>query len=317
MSISSRPLPCLVVCSLIVASGACSGSSVEEPASSQHDDAGGALDGRLDAHGALVDASRDGARTDSGPTSTSEAGKGPHVDVRVVAVQNAIAGGGVAQETPVDQQVGILGLSLLKDVNDPAPFVVIDHTQPIATPYDDGSNTLIGSIAASALQPGTYTIARVPVAYVNFTVAGTYHDGATPIVGDFTDLIALTSGVTLDGAVRDRGWWSSSFAVAGMTEGAVTGETADIAQPGAGSHLGLDLSQTVAAYVFPVSLVIPPDITSDMQVVFTVNTFEDFHWTDETEAGYATGAFDVSPGVFEPVTQLGANSFTVTFGPIP
>jgi hypothetical protein len=153
------------------------------------------------------------------------------------------------------------------------------------------------------------------VAYVNFTVAGTYHYDGMAIPGDFTDLIALTAGVTLDGAVRDRGWWSSSFSVAGMTEGSVTGENAEIAQPGSTSGISLDLSGSVAAYVFPIHLTIPPSIEESSEILFTVNTYEDFHWTDENMAGYQTGVFDVSPGVFEPVTQLGGNSFTVTLGP--
>ena len=152
---------------------------------------------------------------------------------------------------------------------------------------------------------------------MSFTVAGTYHLATTAIPGDFTDLIALTSGTTLDGGVRDRGWWSSSFAVGGVTEGQETGENAEIAQPGASSHIGLDLSGAVAAYVFPVSLTIPAAITADLEVVFTVNTYEDFHWQDESEPGYAPGVFDVSAGTFEPVTQLGGNSFTVTIGPAP
>jgi hypothetical protein len=237
------------------------------------------------------------------------------VSVVVNAVQTPVGPAGSSQETPSDQRVGILGLTLLKGASDPSPLVVFDLTAPVDTPYGAGSSTVVGSTPASKLVPGTYSVARVPVAYVKFTVAGTYHFGVSPIVGDFTDIISLTAGTTLDGASRDRGWWSSSFAVAGTTEGQVSGEDAAIAQPGAASGIGLDLSGPVAAYVFPIDLTIPADIQSDMNVVFTVNTYQDFHWMDENQPGYEPGVFDVSPGSFEPVTQLGANSFAVSIEP--
>jgi hypothetical protein len=257
--------------------------------------------------GAGVDAREAGsAPTDAG---------GPVVYVRILAIQTPIAGESAPAETPVDQRAGLSGLTLLKDANDPSPLVLLDSPSPIVTPYNAGSTTLLGTVPASSLVAGTYTIARIPVAYVNFTVAGTYHYEGMAIPGDFTDLIALSAGVSLDGAVRDRGWWSSSFSVAGMTEGSVTGENAEIAQPGAASGIALDLSGSVAAYVFPINLTVPASIEESSEILFTVNTYEDFHWTDQTMAGYTTGVFDVSPGSFEPVTQLGGNSFTVTLGP--
>jgi hypothetical protein len=313
---TTSPLRFLLAFPLALA--ACSGSTVSLPAAS--DDAGG----HLHSSGSVAassGASGIGIRSHSGssqhPTADAAPGSdagGAVVYVRVESVQTPV-GSGSSQETPTDQRVGILGLTLLRSASDPSPLVVFKEAQPIDTPYNAGSSTLIGTARASSLVGGTYLLARVPVAYVKFTVAGTYHFGVTPVLGDFTDLIALTSGSTLDGATRDRGWWSSSFAVGGRTEGQVGGENAEIAQPGSGSRLGLDLSGPVAAYVFPVSLVIPEAIASDLEIVFTVNTYQDFHWQDQTEAGYEPGVFDVSQGGFEPVTQLGANSFTVTVGP--
>ena len=53
-----------------------------------------------------------------------------------------------------------------------------------------------------------------------------------------------------------------------------------------------------------------------MGIVFTANTYEDFHWTDQTDPGYTTGVFDITATSYEPVTQLGANSATVSIGPV-
>jgi hypothetical protein len=76
------------------------------------------------------------------------------------------------------------------------------------------------------------------------------------------------------------------------------------------------LSGAVAAYMFPLTLTIPTDITENMEIVFTANTYEDFHWTPEDMPGYSASVFEVSATGYEPVTQLGANSATVTIGPI-
>jgi hypothetical protein len=263
-----------------------------------------------------VDGGHQGTAPDGGRTTTSHDASGPTVFVRITAVQTPLGAGGGAEETPTDQRLGLLGLSLMTSKTDPSPVVVFDNTTPVDTPYNAGSSTVIGSAPASSLKAGTYSWVRVPVAYTKFTVAGTYHLGATPVPGQFTDTISLSPGTMLEGAVRDRGWWSSSFAYDGMTEGEVSAENAQIAQPGDTSDINLDLSQPIAAYVFPVQIVIPDSITEDMEILFTVNTWEDFHWTDESEPGYATDVFDVSDGAFEPVTQLGANSFTVTLVPV-
>ncbi len=296
---------------------ACSGSSV---AVTGEPDGGkkASLDASKESDTGTVemhDGGTDDAGASRGDSGGSADAKGPVVSVRVNAVQTPVGSGGASQETPVDQRVGILGLTLLKDASDTSPLVVFRHSQPVDTPYNAGSSTVVGSAPASSLLAGTYTVARVPVDYVKFTVAGAYNEGAASVMGEFTDVIALSSGVTLQGATRARGWWSASFSVGGMTEGQTTGTDADIAQPGATSGIGLDLSGTVAAYVFPVNLTIPTNIDSDIEVVFTVNTYEDFHWQAESEPGYQPSVFEVSPTGFEPVTQLGANSFTVSLGP--
>ena len=296
---------------------ACSGATTSDLLSPPDGDAGPATPSDA-SH-----TSRDGdtgtqTPADSGPLDaapSTEAGSAPVVHIHVVAVQTPV-GGGTSQETPTDQRVGIMGLTLLKDPADPSPLVVLAPATPIDTPYNAGSDTVIGSVPASALPAGSYTVVRVPVAYVNFTVAGTYHLAGVGYAGDFSDVIALTTGVTLDGATRARGWYSTAFSINGVMKGsAMTGSNADIAQPGSTSGIALDLTGPVAAYVFGVNLTIPPDITSDMDIVFTVNTYEDFHWQDENDTGYQTGVFDVSAGAIEPVTQLGANSFTVALTP--
>ena len=250
-----------------------------------------------------------------GGTGAHAADAGPVVYVRVNALQTQYGTPSTTQETPLDQSVAILGVSLLKDASDPSPLVVVNNTTPVITSYNNGASTLIGTVPASALTAGTYTVVSIPVSYVTFTVAGTLHYNGAALPGDFSDTISLSAGSVIDGATHDRGWWSSSFSVNGQTYGTTSGENSAIAQPGDTSDIALDLSGPVAAYVFPLTLTIPPSITEDMEIVFTANTYQDFHWQDESETGYTTGVFDVSVGAYEPVTQLGANSATVTIAP--
>jgi hypothetical protein len=249
----------------------------------------------------------------SGGPGSGRGGASPKVLVRIAADQTPVASGdGTSRETPLDQRVGILGLELLRSEGDTSPLVVFQNSVPVDTGYNAGDSTLVGTADAASLAAGTYLFARVPVAYVTFTVAGTYHEGSLPIPGQFSDSISLSANTTLDGAVRPQGWWSSSFLVDGADEGTSSGQGAVIGQPSTSSGITLDMSGPVASYVFPVHIVIDPTVGHDVTLLFTANTYEDFHWQDESESGYASGVFDVSYGAFEPVTQLGANSITVT-----
>jgi hypothetical protein len=295
---------------LAPALAACSGVSTANLSNGADGSSDDGAHGGPDGHGESVDGGT--THADSGEDAT-----GPRVYVRIRAVQTPIPEQGVSEETPVDQRVGIYGLKLLRSADDPSPVTVIDDGTPIDVPYNAGSTTLLGSAPARALPAGTYTIARVPVGYVNFTVPATANEGTASYPGNLHDIIALTTGVSLDGATRSRGWYSTSFAVDGKTVSSSTGNDSAIAQPGPTSGIGLDLSTSIAAYVFPITLVIPSDVTSDLEVVFTANTYEDFHWTAEDMPGYTAGVFEVTATSYEPITQLGANSCTVTIGPAP
>jgi hypothetical protein len=255
----------------------------------------------------------DSGLSGAGGSGGSPPGSSAKVFVRIAAVGTPVPSqDGTSRETPMDQRVGILGLELLRSQDDTSPLVVFQDTTPVDTGYNVGNNTLVGTADASSLTAGTYLFARVPVAYVQFSVAGTYHEGSLAIPGQFSDSISLSADTMLDGATRDQGWWTASFLVDGADEGTTSGEGAVIGQPSTSSGITLDMSQPIAAYVFPVRLVIDPEVGHDVTILFTANTYEDFHWQDESEPGYEPGVFDVSYGAFEPVTQLGANSITAT-----
>ena len=190
---------------LVALASACGGSSTN-PITITHDAATGedGMAAKEDAgHQGDAATTKDTGTTTHADAGTDAEGAGPRVYIRIKAVQTPEGNPGVAAETPTDQNVAVLGVTLLKDKNDPAPLVALALSTPIVTPYNDGSSTLLGSVPASALTSGTYTFIRVPVAYVRFTVAGTAHADGVSVPGDLTDAICLTTGSAIDGATRE------------------------------------------------------------------------------------------------------------------
>jgi hypothetical protein len=250
---------------------------------------------------------------DGGSSSTTPTGTGNyvivlHADQTPVAVDPSTSG-----ETPTDQRIGFLGLQLMQNTSDPNPLVVANLSAPVDVGYNDGDDTVIATVPAKTLRAGHFTVAQVPIAYVRFTVGGTFHTTELAVPGDFSDVIAMANGASIDGTSRDQGFWETAFSSSGgTTYGMQTGEHAVIAQPGASSGIALDNSNSPSKYVFSTDLDIDPNIDHDVRVVFHVNTYQDFRWQDSSAAGYANGVFDVSASGFETVTQLGANSISTT-----
>lgn len=257
---------------------------------------------------------------DAGAKASADAGSGDggtgnghyiivlHADQTPVAVDGATSG-----ETPSDQRIGFSGLHLFKDASDTSPLVVADLPAPVDVGYNDGDDTVIATVSAKSLSAGHFTVARIPIAYVRFTVAGTFHTMTVAAPGNFSDVIAMANGTMIDGTTRDQGFWQTAFSSSGgTTYGMQSGEHAVVAQPGAASGITLDTSKSPSEYVFPTDLDVDPNLDHDVRVVFHVNTYQDFRWQDQNVAGYTSGTFDVSAAGFETVTQLGANSISTS-----
>lgn len=248
----------------------------------------------------------------SGGSSATSAGGNYIIVLRAnqtpVAVDPSTSG-----QTPIDQRIGFLGLRLLQDASSEGPLDVADFSTPVDVGYNDGDETVIAKVPAKSLRAGHFTTAEVPIAYVRFTVAGTYHDGEIAAPGNFADVISMANDTSIDGTTHDQGYWKTTFSsTAGTTLGTMAGENAVVAQPAPASTIALDTSGSPAKYVFPTDLVIDPNLDHDEKIVFTVNTYQDFRWQDSASAGYAAGVFDVSSAGFETVTQLGANSIATS-----
>ena len=288
---------------LLLVLAACSGTAPSLGSSAASADGGGG--------GAGGGAGGAGISADGG--SSTSAGGGSYIIVlratqSPVAVDTSTSG-----QTPSDQRIGFLGLRLLQDASSEGPLDVADFSSPVDVGYNDGDETVIAKVPAKSLRAGHFTTAEVPIAYVRFAVAGTYHDGEVAAPGNFADVIAMANGAAIDGSTHDQGYWKTTFSsTAGTTLGTMAGENAVVAQPASGSGIALDTSGSPAKYVFATDLTIDPNLDHDEKIVFTVNTYQDFRWQDSANAGYTNGVFDVSSAGFETVTQLGANSIATS-----
>ncbi|HEX7664742.1 MAG TPA: hypothetical protein VF407_09530, partial [Polyangiaceae bacterium] len=152
-----------------------------------------------------------GSSSDAGSSSTS--GGGNYVIV-LRAVQTPVAVDSTTSgQTPIDQRIGFSGLHLKTASGD--ELTVADLPSTVDVGYNDGDETTIATVKASTLKAGHYTTAEVPIAYVKFTVAGTYHQSGAGVPGSFADSIAMADSAIIDGVAHDKGWWASTFSTSG------------------------------------------------------------------------------------------------------
>lgn len=219
---------------------------------------------------------------------------------------------GLAGQTPTVYESGIRSLRLLRAADDPDPVTVFDLGQgSVSASYADGADTLVYTARARDLPKATFTVARVVHAWTRYQIDATMHTNGLAAPGSFDNLQVLSDGTEVEGVVRDAGYFEYSFTTAGMTF-PVSGSDAPVpAYQGAGGF-SVRVENGEYAFYFPVDLPVDPDLTTDLSVVFLVNTHEAFRWEDQATAGFTDGVFDTTPTTFEPVKQLGANSFTLS-----
>ncbi len=222
-------------------------------------------------------------------------------------------------QTPQAQSLAIRSLTLLRTPDDPAPYVVFDYgADSREADLIGAASTEVASVPAATLRAGSYTVARCGVAFVRYRIASTMHAFAQNVPGAFQNLHVLSDAVQVDGQARNRGHYEFSFeASMGAAPVALRGDDGVIPSVPSGAPFTLDLSTPDAAYVFPVALLIPEQVSTDYRVTFELNTHENFRWTDVAQPDYAAGVFDATPTSFEPVVAFGANSFALSAAVVP
>jgi hypothetical protein len=220
---------------------------------------------------------------------------------------------GLPGQTPRDEYVGIRGLVLSTGVNDPNPLVVFDNHSYIEARVNDGDDTILATVPAKTLRAGHYTLARTLVTHARFKVDGVSHDAALPVSGEVQELVVVSDGTNVGGAMHNSGDYVATFTAASVSIGPVSG-TMTIPNGLTSGGITLQVDKGQASYVYPVDVTVDPTINGDEHTYFDINTFECFRWQDDALLGYTPGAWDFvgSLGSWETVKQFGPNAFTLT-----
>lgn len=245
---------------------------------------------------------------------------GPEVIVTLEGTlgQGAPAPAGASRLTPPRQAVGILGLVLYRTPDDPAPVRVFDR---LAAGADDGvevelvggARREVGRARLADVPPGRYTLARVPTSHVRYTVPARLHTSpGIALDGAFDNVQALTTGVTVDGTRRDKGFFSSTFRSGATVIGPTTISGAPTPVASTSGGITTEATASGSAYVFPVDLVVPERATRDVTVRMVIDVKDNFVWQDQLVFGFLPGRLDATLAGYEPVLAFGASGFRLT-----
>ena len=245
-------------------------------------------------------------------SGAAEPGSGAQVTLSLRGVVTPVAhADGFASQTPIRQTVAIKSFYLYKTAADPKPLLVADlGTTSVPTDLVSGKTIDITTVALKTMPAGTYTIAKVGVAYVSYRIAARLHNGVATD-GRYDNVEALSDGVIVDGKPRNKGWFSSAFGIGDTTYATYEGKDAPLPQLPSSGGMTLETSGPTAFYVFPVNVTIDPSETRDQRVVCEVNVHESFRWRDEATSSYAANVFDTTPTTYEPVMSFGASAFSL------
>jgi len=259
------------------------------------------------ADGGLLDSGLD-AELDGGP----DAGP-PMVAVRVVASGDAFphadALGGQTARTTV---AGVRSLALYRSMDDTDPLILFSATGPdVAVGYVPGDETVLTTIAASSIVPGTYTFGRLVQTYVQYEVDATLHRLDGNHEGVITAFQVIGDGTEVGGVEYDSGHYDLAFAAPGVSQEWSGEDGAFPIYSATAGAVGAVEGGEWAVY-FPIDLVITAAPSVDSTLTLDVNMHESFRWTDLLVLGYQPDVFDVTDISFEPIVRFGGNSFALT-----
>jgi hypothetical protein len=249
-------------------------------------------------------------------TITAKPGPGAQVTLALRGSTAAVPhADGFASQTPKSQNVAVKSFWLLKSANDPAPLKVADlGTNAVETDLVSGKTNDITTVSLKSMPAGTYTIAKVGVAWVRYRVAARLHNGVATD-GRYDNVEALSDGVVFDGQARQKGWFRSAFGIGDTTYATLENNDAPLPQLASSGGMTLETTGPNSFYVFPMHVTIDPNETKDQRIVCEVNVHESFRWKDEPSSGYAANVFDTTPTTYETVMSFGASAFSLFLEP--
>ncbi len=298
---------------LAVACGGAAGNGVDDPTGSPAPGtgtSGGSGTGTADP-GAPTPGTMPGTKGTVG--STGVPGTGAQVTLALRGSTTPVPhADGFSSQTPLRQGVSVNSLWLLKSADDPNPLKVADlGAVSVETDLVSGKTNDIATVALSSLPAGTYTIAKVGVAYVRYRIAARLHNGVATD-GRYDNTEALSDGVLVDGKTRTKGWFRSEFGIGDTTYASTEANDAPLPQLPSSGGMTLETTGANSFYVFPMNVTIDPNETKDQRIVCEVNVHESFRWQDQAQPDYAAKVFDTTPTTYEPVMSFGASAFSLS-----
>jgi hypothetical protein len=194
----------------------------------------------------------------------------------------------------------------MRSMDDPSPFVVFDHAEPVVASYLDGSDTVVGTAPVASLAAARFTVARAVHTHAHFVVDATVHYAGSALPGTIDQTVVLSDRTTIEGMLRMRGWTRAVFEAGGSMfprESTIELPALD------GGGFSVRVEDGDAAYYFPIDLLVSPDVDHDVELIFEVAVHEPIRWIDEDAPGYADGVLDVTPTSYEPIVQFGAGGY--------
>ena len=297
----------LALASSLVFAAACGGSA-------------GTVDGPLDpaaSSGGSGSGSEEPGASSGSPGTPGTTPSGPQVTLALRGTTAPVAhADAFSSQTPKSQGVAVRSLWLYKSATDPNPLKVVDlGNTSVETDLVSGKTNDIGSVSLKSLPAGTYTLAKVGVAYVRYRVAARLHSTLGAVDGRYDNVEALSDGVVIDGQTRAKGWFRSDFGVGETSYGTFEGANAPLPQLPSSGGMTLETTGPNSFYVFPMNVTIDPNEPKDQRVVCEVNVHESFRWQDQPQAGYAAKIFDTTPTTYETVMSFGASAFSLFLEP--
>lgn len=255
--------------------------------------------------------------TSGGTSSGTVSPGGPTVTLSLRGSKDALPhGDGLASQTPIAQGVAVRSFYLMKDASDASPLKIADiGPTSVETDLVTGVTNDITSVPIKSLPAGSYTFAKVGVAYVRYTIAARLHAGGFPTDGTYDNIEALSDNAIIDGVARPKSWFKSTFVVGGKALGSTENVGAPLPALPQSGGMRLETVGPESYYVFPLKISLDPTYPADMRLVIDVNVHESFRWVDQGSMGYAPKVFDTTPTTYEPVMSFGASAFKVTYEP--
>lgn len=265
--------------------------------------------------GAPPASTADEGATSEADSSTGAAGPVVRVHVRATAERWPHTDG-LSGQTPRESSAGIRSLTLQDSSGRLPDLVVFDHApEHVVAGFDDGDDTVLAEVAAAGLPAATFDRARVALSFVRFTVDATVHVGELSVPGEVAATQVLADATEIDGEVHDRGWWRWVFSAGGSGRfpvGGDSGSPIEMLPPGGPLEMTVQDGETVV--LFPVSVLVDPSVSRDVDAILQVNVHEAFRWTDDDrDPAYTAGTFDARPPAFEPIGKLGVNDWVLAF----